>query len=149
MIEYQVRPQKPGERLAREDQLAWKIAEIAADQAPLDPDAADMAAMRIIDDWAVAIAALDRPSVISAQAAALAYRRDDGAGLIGLGRHARVDPFWGGYANATTIRELDFNDSFFAIDSSHPGDVIGPIAAVAETKGRSRLRPAARHRHRL
>lgn len=137
MIEHLVRPQKPGERLPRENQLAWKIAEVAADQVPLDPKAAEMAAMRIVDDWAVALAALDRPSVISAQGAALAHPRESGSSLIGLGRRARVDPFWGGYANATAIRELDFNDSFFAIDSSHPGDVIGPIAAIAETKGLS------------
>ncbi len=135
MIEHQVRPQKPGERLSKQDQLAWKIAKVAADQAPLDPKAADMAAMRIIDDWAVAIAALDRPSVISAQGLALSHPRENGAYLIGLGRRARLDPFWAGYANATAIRELDFNDSFFAIDSSHPGDVIGPIAAVAEARG--------------
>jgi 2-methylcitrate dehydratase len=135
MIEHKVRPQEPGERCARENQLAWKIAAFAADQAPLDPDAAEMAAMRIIDDWAVSIAALDRPSVIAAQGAALAHPRERGTRLIGLGRHTRVDPFWGGYANAAAIRELDFNDSFFAIDSSHPGDVIGPIAAVAEARG--------------
>lgn len=135
MIEHHVRPQKPGERLPRESQLAWKIAEVAADPPPLDPEAAEMAALRIIDDWAVAIAALDHSSVISAQGAALAYPREQGSSLIGLGRHTRVDPFWSGYANATAIRELDFNDSFFAIDSSHPGDVIGPIAAVAEAKG--------------
>ena len=132
MIQHEVRPQKPGDRIAREDQLAWKIAEVASCQAPLDPAAAEMAAMRIIDDWAVSIAALDRPSVISAQAAALAFPRKRGSSLIGLGRRAAVDPYWGGYANATAIRELDFNDSFFAADSSHPGDVIGPIAAIAE-----------------
>lgn len=137
MIEHRVRPQKPGERVSREEQLAWKIAEVAADRAPLDPESAAMAALRIIDDWAVAIAALDRPSVIAAQGAALAYRRDRGSSLIGLGRRGRVDPFWGGYANATAIRELDFNDSFFAIDSSHPGDVIGPVAAIAEARGLS------------
>ncbi|MGI9417365.1 MAG: MmgE/PrpD family protein [Geminicoccaceae bacterium] len=135
MIEHLVRPQKPGERLPREEQLAWKIAAMAADQAPLDPEAAEMATMRIIDDWAVSIAALDRPSVISAQGAALAYPREQSASLIGLGRRVRVDPFWAGYANATAIRELDFNDSFFAVDSSHPGDVIGPIAAIAEARG--------------
>ncbi|MGI9438048.1 MAG: MmgE/PrpD family protein, partial [Geminicoccaceae bacterium] len=134
MIEHRVRPQKQGERIAREHQLAWKIAAMAADQAPLDPKAKEMAAMRVIDDWAVAIAALGRPSVIAAQAAALAYPRDMGASLIGLGGRVSVDPFWGGYANGTAIRELDFNDSFFAVDSSHPGDVIGPIAAVAEAR---------------
>lgn len=94
-----------------------------------------MAAMRIIDDWAVAIAALDRPSVDAAQAAALAHPRDCGSSLIGLGPELRVDLYWAGYANATAIRELDFNDSFFAADSGHPGDTIGPLAAVAEAKG--------------
>ena len=93
-----------------------------------------MAAMRIIDDWAVAIAALDRPSVTAAQAAALAHPRDCGSSLIGLGPDLRVDLYWAGYANATAIRELDFNDSFFAADSGHPGDTIGPLAAVAEAK---------------
>ncbi|MEZ5933452.1 MAG: MmgE/PrpD family protein [Alphaproteobacteria bacterium] len=135
MIEHRVRPQKPGERCPREEQLAWKIAAFAADRAPLDPAAAEMAALRIIDDWAVAIAALDRPSVIAAQGAALAFpKAEAGSSLIGIGQRVAVDPFWGGYANATAIRELDFNDSFFAVDSSHPGDVIGPLAAIAEAK---------------
>ncbi|MBT8408563.1 MAG: MmgE/PrpD family protein [Alphaproteobacteria bacterium] len=135
MIEHAVRVQDAGERLPREDQLAWKIAEMAADPVPLDPEAAKMAAMRIIDDWAVALAALNRPSVIAARGAALAHPSPGGSSIIGLGDAPRVDAFWGAYANATAIRELDFNDSFFAEDSSHPGDVIGPIAAVAEQRG--------------
>ena len=94
-----------------------------------------MAAMRIIDDWAVAVAALDRPSVTAARAAALAHPRNCGSTLIGLGPDLRVDLYWAGYANATAIRELDFNDSFFAADSGHPGDTIGPLAAVAEARG--------------
>ncbi len=130
-----VRPQESGQRIAREDQLAWKIAETAADPVPTDPLSAEMAAMRIIDDWAVAIAALDRPAVIAAQGAALAYPRPGGTSLIGVTPEFRADAFWGAYANATAIRELDFNDSFFAVDSSHPGDTIGPVAAVAEARG--------------
>ncbi len=135
MILHRIRPQKPGERLAREDQLAWKIACMAADRVETDPTAGEMAALRIIDDWAVSIAALDRPSVAAARGAALASGRANGASLIGLGGNRRVDAYWAGYANATAIRELDYNDSFFAADSSHPGDVIGPLAAVAEARG--------------
>ncbi len=58
-----------------------------------------------------------------------------GPRLSGLGKEHRVDAYWAGYANATAIRELDFNDSFFAEDSSHPGDIIGPLAAIAEQRG--------------
>lgn len=135
MKSYRLRTQKTGERLSQEEQIAWKIAQMAADPAPLDSEASEMAAMRIIDDWAVALAALDRPSVIAARGAALAHQRPGGASIIGLGKHPQVDAYWASYANATAIRELDFNDSFFAEDSSHPGDVIGPIAAIAEQRG--------------
>ena len=134
MIRHEVRPQKPGERLAKEDQLAWKIACVAADRVETDPVAAKMAAMRIIDNWAVSIAALDRGPVAAARNAALAFPRRNGASIIGVQGDMRVDAFWAGYANATAIRELDFNDSFFAADSSHPSDVIGPLVAVAEAR---------------
>lgn len=132
---HQVRALLQGERLPVEAQLAWKIAEMAAGPSPLDPAAAEMAANRIIDDWAVALAALNRPSVIAARGAALAHPRNGGATVIGLSADQRFDCSWAGYANATAIRELDFNDSFFAADSSHPGDVIGPIVAVAQQAG--------------
>ena len=135
MILHRVRAQRPGERLARDRQLAWQIALTAADPAPLDPDAANMAAMRIIDSWAVALAALNRPSVIAARGLAKDYPKPGGASVIGLGREIRCDAYRAGYANATAIRELDFNDSFFAEDSSHPADTIGPIAAIAEQRG--------------
>ncbi len=135
MIVHSVRPQEPGAELDKREQLCWKIAEVATDPAPTDPEAAKMAVMRIIDDWAVAIAALCRPSVVAAQGAALAYQKAGGASLIGIEPNIRADPYWAAYANATAIRELDFNDSFFAADSSHPGDTIGPIVAVAEACG--------------
>ncbi len=132
---HKVRPSREGERLSPEDQLAWKLASMAADAAPSDPAAAEMAKLRIIDDWAVGLAALNRPAVIAARGTALAHPRPGGATLLGLGANLRFDCGWAGYANAVAFRELDFNDSFFASDSGHPGDAIGPIAAVAQQAG--------------
>jgi len=47
-------------KLKKKDQLAWKIAEIASDEAPLNEQAIDMVINRIIDNAAVAAASLER-----------------------------------------------------------------------------------------
>lgn len=132
---HEVRVQRPGEGLAREDQLSWKIAAAAADPAPLDAAAAAMAVNRIIDDHAVALAAINRAPVVAARGQALAHPRAGGATVLGLPAAQRFDCSWAAYANATAIRELDFNDSFFAEDSAHPGDTIAPLIAVAQQRG--------------
>ena len=43
-------------------------------------------------------------------------------------------PAW---ANSSAVRELDFHDNFFAEESSHPGDNIASLIAVAQQCGRS------------
>ena len=130
-----VRPYPAAERPPREAQLAWAIASMAADGAPLDPAAAEMAACRLIDDMAVAVAALNRAPVAAARASALCFPRPGGARLIGLPDGTAVDCLWAAYANATAVRELDFHDSYFARDSGHPGDTIMPLLAVAQQTG--------------
>ncbi|THD82764.1 MmgE/PrpD family protein [Aliigemmobacter aestuarii] len=129
---FPVRVCRPEARPAAEDQLAWKIAELAASPRPVDPAAAEMAACRLIDNAAVALAALNRAPVAAARAQAMCFPRAGGARVIGLGEAARVDCLWAAMANATAVRELDFHDSYFALDSSHPADCIMPLLAVAQ-----------------
>ncbi|MEM9781011.1 MAG: MmgE/PrpD family protein [Pseudomonadota bacterium] len=132
-----VQPHPPGKRPPREAQLAWAIACLAADDAPLDDDAAEMASCRLVDDWACALPALNRPPVRSARDQARCFARKRGASVLGLGPGATVDCGWAAWANATAVRELDFHDSFFGLDPSHPGDVIPSVLAAAEQLGAS------------
>ena len=59
--------------LKKEDQLAWKIAEIASDKSKPSGDAIEMVINRIIDNASVAIASFNRKPVISAREMALAH----------------------------------------------------------------------------
>jgi 2-methylcitrate dehydratase len=92
---------------------------------------------RIIDNAAVATAATARAPVAAARAQALAHPRPDGAVVHGMSPDVRVHCEWAAWANAAAVRELDFHDSFFAIESCHPGDCIPSIVAVAQQCGRS------------
>lgn len=130
-----VHPEK--DRLARNDQFAWKIASVAADPVPVDAEVADMVINRIIDNASVAIAAINRGPVVTARAQALAHPRDGGATVFGVATDRRFSAEWAAWANGTAVRELDFHDTFLAADYSHPGDNIPPILAVAQQCGRS------------
>ena len=76
-------------KLKKEDQLAWKIAEIASDDAPLNEQTIDMAINRIIDNAAVAITSLERQPVVSARNMALAHPRENGATVFGINSDQR------------------------------------------------------------
>jgi 2-methylcitrate dehydratase len=136
MITHRVRVHASAERLAREHQLAWKIAEVAAATRALDADVIEMIRCRIVDNAAVALAAVNRAPVAAARAMALAHPRRGGATLFGLPSSVRVDAEWAAWANATAVRELDFHDTFLAADYAHPGDSIAPLVAVAQQMGR-------------
>ncbi|WP_454634624.1 MmgE/PrpD family protein [Bradyrhizobium cenepequi] len=130
-----VRAHKSAEHLARKEQLAWKIAEVAADPVAVDPDVVEMIGNRIIDNAAVAAASLARRPVTSARAQAIAHPFQPGATVFGLPQQQRVSPEWAAWANCVAVRELDFHDTFLAADYSHPGDNIPPILAVAQHCG--------------
>lgn len=125
------------DRLAREDQLAWKIAAVATDPVALDADVVDMIINRVIDNASVAIAAINRGPVSAARAQALAHPRAGGGTVFGCGPDVRVHAEWAAWANGTAVRELDYHDTFLAADYSHPGDNIPPILAVAQQTNRS------------
>jgi len=137
MRNIKVRTYKSSAKLKKEDQLAWKIAEIASDNAPLNEDAIDMAINRIIDNASVAIASFQRKPVISAREMALAHPRENGATVFGIDSNQKFHCEWAAWANGVAVRELDFHDTFLAADYSHPGDNIPAILAVAQQKNLS------------
>lgn len=138
MIGHQVQVHSESARLKREEQLAWRLAELAADNAPIDPDAAAMVSNRLIDNASVAMASIVRAPIVAARNQALAHPHSPtrrGANLFGLPATTRVAPEWAAWANGVAVRELDYHDTFLAADYSHPGDNIPPILAVAQHLG--------------
>ena len=112
----------------------------------VDADVAEMVACRVVDNAAVALAALDRRPVAVARAMALAHPRPAGATLFGLPPTTTVHAEWAAWANGTAVRELDFHDTFLAADYAHPADSIPPLVAVAQQKGVGRRAAPRRHR---
>ena len=134
---HEVRVHPSRAALPREQQLAWKIAAVAADKVAVEREVTAMIINRIIDNAAVAIASVNRAAPTSARGGALGHARRGGALVFGAPPRVRVSPEWAAWANGTAVRELDMHDTFLAADYSHPGDNIPPILAVAQTLGRS------------
>ncbi len=137
MKKHLVRVYPSKEHIAREDQLAWKIAAMAADNTTIKDDVVDMVINRIIDNASVAIASANRRPVASARAMAIAHPRQGGATIFGMPNSQKFDCEWAAWANGTAVRELDYHDTFLAADYSHPGDNIPPILAVAQQLNKS------------
>jgi len=125
--------------LPRKKQLAWKIAEIANDNAKLNKNSVEMVINRIIDNASVAIASINRKAVISSREMALKHPKKNGATLFGINSKLKFDCEWAAWSNGTAVRELDFHDTFLAADYSHPGDNIPPLLSVAQQKKKNGL----------
>jgi len=136
MRPFDVRVHASKDRLAREDQLAWRMAAVATDPVPVEGDVAEMIVNRIIDNASVAVAAINRGPVVTARSQALRHPRPGGSVVFGCPSDVRVHAEWAAWANGTAVRELDYHDTFLAADYSHPGDNIPPILAVAQQTGR-------------
>ena len=139
MIKHKVKVYPSKIQLNKKNQLAWKIAEIASDNAKLNRDSIEMVINRIIDNASVAIASLNRKPVISAREMGKAHIRKGGATIFGINSKIKFDCEWAAWANGTAVRELDFHDTFLAADYSHPGDNIPPLIAVGQQLNKSGL----------
>jgi 2-methylcitrate dehydratase len=143
-----VRVHRSDENLAREDQLAWKIAAVATERVDPGDEVVAMVINRVIDNAAVAVASLGRDPVVAARGQAEDHP-SHGAdaspttstnphvsrGATVMGIPGRFAPEWAAWANAVAVRELDFHDTFLSAEYSHPGDNIAPLLAVAQHTG--------------
>jgi 2-methylcitrate dehydratase len=135
MKTHHLRVHRSDENLAREGQLAWALAEVAADPVEVSDEVTDMIVNRVIDNAAVAAASLTRGPVAAARAQALAHPVSvggQGATVFGTDASRRVSVEWAAWANGVAVRELDYHDTFLAAEYSHPGDNIPPLVAVAQ-----------------
>ncbi|MDN4472649.1 MmgE/PrpD family protein [Demequina zhanjiangensis] len=135
MKTHTVRAHRSAEALPKQEQLAWRIAQVAADPVPVTDDVADMVINRVIDNAAVAAASYSRGAPSSARAQALSHppsQHGAGATVFGELLTTRVSAEWAAWANGVAVRELDYHDTFLAAEYSHPGDNIPPIVAVAQ-----------------
>jgi 2-methylcitrate dehydratase len=133
MLIHPVRTRRSGEDFPRTEHLAYKVAEVAADPVAVEPETEAMVLNRIIDDAAVAAAAVLRRPVTVARRQALAHPARPGASVFGV--DGGVSAEWAAWANGVAVRELDFNDTFLAAEYAHPGDNVPPLVAVAQQAG--------------
>jgi len=131
---HDVRTRRSADDFPREEHLAWKIAEVAADPVAVPADAAAMVINRVIDNAAVSAASVVRRPVVVARAQAQAHPVSArGAKVFGIA--GDYSPEWAAWANGVAVRELDFHDTFLAAEYSHPGDNIPALVAVAQHLG--------------
>lgn len=135
MPDYTIRALPSGENPHWEEQLAGRMAAWAASTPDIPPDIGQIVRLRVLDSFAVGLAAINRGPVASARAMALAHPRAGGAALLGLSPDIRVDCEWAGFANGVAVRELDYNDTYLAADFAHPSDCIAPLLALAQQTG--------------
>jgi 2-methylcitrate dehydratase len=138
LVVHTVRVHRSDEPLAREDELAWRLAALATDDAPIDDDVTEMVINRLIDNAAVSAASLLRAPVAVARDQALAHPpTTGGAGsqVTGVAPEHPASPEWAAWSNGVAVRELDFHDTFLAAEYSHPGDNIPALVAVAQHRG--------------
>lgn len=134
MRTHDVRTRRSADDFPRDEHLAWKIAEVAADPVPVPADTEAMVINRIIDNAAVSAASVVRRPVAVARAQARAHpAATKGAKVFGI--EGDYSPEWAAWANGVAVRELDFHDTFLAAEYSHPGDNIPALVAVAQQLG--------------
>ena len=129
-VTHHLRVHRSDENLAREGQLAWRIAEVAADPVEVEPEVVDMIINRVIDNAAVAAASLTRAPVSAARQQALDHAVSiggAGATVFGCALERRIEPRVGGVgerrrrARARLPRHLP-RGRLLAPGRQHPAD---------------------------
>lgn len=132
---HSVRAEHQSGDLARHDQLAWKLAELAtqARSRPLDAASVGMAKNRIIDNAAIALGAANERAVVVARGQGRLVAGTGNATIWGL--KGGFHPLAAAFANAVAVRYLDNDDTYLAAEYSHPDDNISPVIAAAQQTG--------------
>lgn len=116
------------------DWLAHALARYSTcEWGPLDPMTEREARRRVIDTLAVGIAALDEEGPVAARRYAAQVETVAGARIWGSALRTSVET--AALVNGVAMRNLDFSDSYFGIDSTHPSDLIPGALAIAEVNG--------------
>lgn len=129
-----VKAEKKSGSLKKEDQLAWKLALLASKtkDSDLPADVVDMVKNRIIDNAAIAMAAVNEHAVVVARDKALASRGAGKATIYGLTQKEVFGPREAAFVNAVAVRFRDQDDTYLAAEYSHPDDNISPLLAMAQ-----------------
>ena len=144
-VTHHLRVHRSDEQLAREGQLAWRIAEVAADPVEVEPDVVDMIINRFIDNAAVAAASLTRAPVSAARQQALDHAVSiggSGATVFGCALERRIEPGVGGVgerrrrARARLPRHVP-RRRLLAPRRQHPADPRGRPARRLRRRARS------------
>ena len=110
MKNHLVRVYPSKEPCPKEEQLAFKLAQLTVDQPKISDEVIDMVINRIIDNASVAVASVNRAPVANARSQALGHPRCDGnkgANVFGMPNEHFVHAEWAAWANCTAVRELD------------------------------------------
>ncbi len=90
---------------------------------------------RILDSIGVAIAAFDDDAPISARQ--YASNRTKVNGSYVWGTDIKVDSETGAFTNGTSVRYLDYNDTYLSLEPLHPSDMIPGLISLSEENNKS------------
>ncbi len=149
MIDHTVRVYRSEQNLPRQDQLAWKIAEVATDPVAVAPEVTEMVINRIIDNAAVAVASLNRAPIVAARAQALDHPVSaNGAGAALFGVEGLSSPEWRPGPTASPCASWTIMTPSWPRTTPTPGTT-SPDPGRRPARRALRGRADPRHRHRL
>ena len=85
---------------------------------------------RILDSIGVAIAAFNDDAPIAARKYSLKRIQNKGSYIWGTSN--LVDSETAAFTNGTSVRYLDYNDTYLSLEPLHPSDMIPGLVALAE-----------------